>query len=431
MCMSDVVVVLLLTVAWGVASFSRPHVKRLYSSRHIGEPVVEVLWLFEGGVLDHHGARLLLVEERGVVHLSIVYCLHLSFSEPLDALAIFPQTKLNFVVLGDDVGAKAVLFALVPVALVAPLIGPCVDAKAVLLVILVLSLVHSAVIPNVDAHALHVIVEPLTLIPSAVEPRVHADARYLVLPPVARVHRSIVPLVATDAVLASKGVLTLILRLVSPGLNTVAMLKVILPHALILSTIHVLVRSHAVRLVIRPVPVIDVTVHVDKSALTVSSILTPLTGVLGLVSPHLLAKAIAEASLPLAAVDGTSAEYVRGPLLPWLIRIVKVLRDRLTSLLLREVLGATQLLRLEHADQAACRVTAPPCLNLDNKFHLVLQQFVIVYILDAKSTCAILSDPSASSLIAKALRLAIHVELGMLTVLAHTIAAIRLTVAHL
>ena len=110
------------------------------------------------------------MKERLVAHLHIVNSLHLCLIKPFYALAILPEPEFDFVVARDDVRAEAVLLALVPVALVAPLVRPCVDAEAVLLVILVLAAVLSPIVPNVDAHALHIIVQPLALILAPVEP---------------------------------------------------------------------------------------------------------------------------------------------------------------------------------------------------------------------------------------------------------------------
>ena len=150
------------------------------------------------------------MEESGVIHLHVIDCLHLGLIEPLDTLAILPQSILYFVVLGHHICAKTMLLAFVPVALVAPLVCPLVNAEAMLLVILVLASILTAIIPNVDSHALHVIVQPLTLVLTAIKPRVNANARDLILSPVARVHRPIVPLVTSNAMLAAKGIVTLI-----------------------------------------------------------------------------------------------------------------------------------------------------------------------------------------------------------------------------
>ena len=74
------------------------------------------------------------MEESRIAHLHVVDCLHLSLIEPFNTLSIFPKTKLDLVVPGYDIGAKSMLFSLVPEALVAACISPRVDAKPVLLV---------------------------------------------------------------------------------------------------------------------------------------------------------------------------------------------------------------------------------------------------------------------------------------------------------
>ena len=132
--------------------------------------VFESLGLTEGGLRVNHLVRVCLVEETRIVETEIIDGLHLNLVEPLDALAIFPQTVLSFVVLGHHVSANAVLLSFVPVAFVASAVSPSVHTEAMLLVILVFTLVHSAVVPNVNAHTLHVILEPLAFVPTTVEP---------------------------------------------------------------------------------------------------------------------------------------------------------------------------------------------------------------------------------------------------------------------
>ena len=150
------------------------------------------------------------MEVLGVVQLIHVDCLDLILVEPLNTLAIFPQTELLFAILRHVVSAHPMLFTSIPVALVAPAISPSVDAEAVFLVILVLTLVNSAIIPNIDTHTLHVILEPLALVAPSIKPRVDAYSADFVLPPISRILAAIIPLVATDAVFASISVISLI-----------------------------------------------------------------------------------------------------------------------------------------------------------------------------------------------------------------------------
>ena len=275
------------------------------------EAVIELWWLKEGRFGLNHALGIRLMEERRIVHLHIVDRLYLGLVEPLNALAVLPQAELDLVVFGDDIGAESVLFAFVPVAFIAALISPRVDPKAVLFVIFVLAAVHSSVVPDVNSHALHVIVEPFSLVLAAVKPRVDADARDFIFSPISRVHRPVIPLVTADAVLAAEGVVTLVARLISPRLHAVAMLEIVLPHALVLGPIHVFVDAAAVGLVIGPIAIVNVSVNVYEATLAMGSILSPFSAVLSPIVPGLLAEAIAEASLPLTAVDGSRFESVR------------------------------------------------------------------------------------------------------------------------
>lgn len=374
------------------------------------------------------------MEECCIVHLQLIDGLHLSFVEPFDALTVLPKAELHFIVLGHDIGAQPVLLALVPVALVAALVGPRVDAESVLLIVLVLALVHPAIVPNVNAHAFHVIVQPFALVASAIEPRVDTDAGNLVLSPVAGVHGSIVPLVAADAVLAAEGVVALVLGLVRPGLNAVAVLQVVLPEALVLCPIHVLVDATAIGLVVGPVAVVDVAIDMDESAFAVGPILTPLTTVFGPVRPRLLTKSITEATLPLACVNSARLESVRRSLLALLIRIVDIFGDSFARLLLSEILAASHLLGFEERDQLACPVSSVPGLQLDNEFHVRYQKFVVVLVVrDATATGTIqAAGPFVSAPIQalKLRRLAVHVEFCMLAILGHAVATISRTISH-
>jgi len=128
------------------------------------------------------------MEKCFIAHLHVINCLNLSLIEPFDALAVLPETKLDFVVSRDDVSTQTMLLALVPISFVAPRISPRVDTKAMLFVIFVLAAVLTAVIPNVDSHAFHIIVKPLTLILSPIKPRINADTADFIFTPVASVH---------------------------------------------------------------------------------------------------------------------------------------------------------------------------------------------------------------------------------------------------
>mmetsp|Transcript_16812 Transcript_16812/g.21278 ORF Transcript_16812/g.21278 Transcript_16812/m.21278 type:complete len:331 (-) Transcript_16812:150-1142(-) len=318
------------------------------------------------------------MEESGVVHLAVVDSLHLRLIEPFNALAVLPQAILHLVVFGHDVGAEPVLLALVPVALVAALIGPGIDAETMLFVVFVLALVHSTIVPDVNAHALHVVVQPLALILATIEPGVDANTTDFVLAPVARVHGAIVPLVAADTVLAAESIVALIARLVRPGLHTVPVLQVVLPHALILRTVDVLVDTTTIGFIVGPVPVINVSIDMNKSALAMCTVFSPLSRVFGPVAPGLFAETITESALPLASVHRACLESVGWALLTCLIGIVDALCHGLARLLLCEVFATAELFCLEQGDQSTSSVPTPSCLQLHDKSHFCHKQLRVV-----------------------------------------------------
>lgn len=98
----------------------------------------------------------------------VVDRLHLRFVEPLDTFAVLPKSKLNFIILRDNISSKPMLLPFVPVAFVAALVSPSVDSKSVLLVVLVLAAIHATIVPDVDTHPLHVVVEPFSLVLAAI-----------------------------------------------------------------------------------------------------------------------------------------------------------------------------------------------------------------------------------------------------------------------
>ena len=150
------------------------------------------------------------MEESLIAHLHVIDSLNLCFIEPFDALAILPQAELNFIVARHNICAKAMLFTLVPVSLIASLISPSVDPKTVLLIILVLPAILSSIVPDVDAHTLHVIVQPLTLVFASIKPRIDSNATDFVFPPVTSIHGAIVPLIAAYPMLPTKGIVSLV-----------------------------------------------------------------------------------------------------------------------------------------------------------------------------------------------------------------------------
>lgn len=150
------------------------------------------------------------MEEGGVVELEVVNRSDLDLIKPLDALAVFPESALDFVILWHQVRTDAMLLALVPVAFVAATICPCINAKTVLFIIFILALIHAAIVPDVYAHAFHIVLVPLTFVSAAIQPRVDTNSGYLVLLPVTHVLRAVIPLIAADAMLASECVIALV-----------------------------------------------------------------------------------------------------------------------------------------------------------------------------------------------------------------------------
>jgi len=118
----------------------------------------------------------------------IVYSLNLSLVEPLDTLAVLPETELYFVVFGHNVRPQTVLLTLVPKAFVAALVGPSINSEAMFFIVLVLSAVHPSVVLNVNAHTFHIVIKPLSLVLAAVQPRINTDPRNFILSPIACVH---------------------------------------------------------------------------------------------------------------------------------------------------------------------------------------------------------------------------------------------------
>ena len=150
------------------------------------------------------------MEEGGVVELEVVNRSDLDLIKPLDALAVFPESALDFVILWHQVRTDAMLLALVPVAFVAATICPCINAKTVLFIIFILALIHAAIVPDVYAHAFHIVLVPLTFVSAAIQPRIDTNPGYLVLFPVTHVLRAVIPLIAADAMLASECVIALV-----------------------------------------------------------------------------------------------------------------------------------------------------------------------------------------------------------------------------
>jgi len=142
----------------------------LYAALDFGKSLLEIKRLEETSICFDHLLRISLMEERTIVHLTIVNCLYLSLKEPFNAFAIFPQSILHLVVFGNYVSAQAMLLSFKPVALIASLISPRVNSKTMFLVVFVLTLVHTAIVPYVDSHAFHIVVEPFALVFAPIKP---------------------------------------------------------------------------------------------------------------------------------------------------------------------------------------------------------------------------------------------------------------------
>lgn len=150
------------------------------------------------------------MEECRIVHLKVIDSLHLSLIEPLNALAVFPESKLDFLVLGHHISPQPMLLALKPITFISALISPLIDPISMFFVSLVIPRVLSPVVPDINAQAFHIILKPLSFVKSAIEPLIDSYPRYLVLLPVARILRAVVPLEAADAMLAPLGVISFI-----------------------------------------------------------------------------------------------------------------------------------------------------------------------------------------------------------------------------
>ena len=180
-----------------------------------------------------------------------------------------------------------------------------------------------------------------------------------------------------------------------------------------------LVCSHTVGFIIGPVAIIDVTINMDESALAMGSVFSPLSSVFGLISPDLLAKAITEATLPLASVNSSRFKNVRRSLNPWLIRVIDVLGDRLACFLLRKILATAEHFCSDERNVATRVVAAPPRLQLHNMLEFLFEKRVVVNVAATDSETLGASFVTAAG--SKPLSLLVHVELSVLSVFAHAV----------
>ena len=135
-----------------------------------------------------------------------------------------------------------------------------------------------------------------------------------------------------------------------------------------------LVNSGSVRLIVGPEPVIDVTVHVDEFSFSMGAVIAPFSRILRAVWPDLLAKAVAEATLPFSLVGGARLELIELTALSRLVRVpVAITTDGFTGLFLSEVFATSKLVGTEHARDASGLIPAPESLNFRYKMHLLLE----------------------------------------------------------
>ena len=130
------------------------------------------------------------------------------------------------------------------------------------------------------------------------------------------------------------------------------------------------VDSAAVCLVVGPVAIVDVSIDMNETTFTMSSVLAPLSAIFGSIIPGLLTETVTEATLPLACVDCSSLESVGRTLFPLLVWIVSILRYRLTSFFLGEILATAKLLGTKKRYETASCVATPERLQRYDLFHL-------------------------------------------------------------
>jgi len=227
--------------------------------------------------------------------------------EPQNAFAILPETILDAPLRAVTERSKAMLLALVPPAIVLTPVLPLISAKAFLHVLEKLSLVLDTIRLNVNAIALHVVRMPLAIVLASIEPEVDTVAMALVVEPLTVVRAAIGPDILTPALFLGHGVVTIKLGAFSPSFDAMSMLQVLFPHAFIARTFDRSIYTIAVSFVVEPIPIIYIAICVEKLPIATRLIELPITFVAGRVRPHHRAFAMAQATFPLALVDGTGA----------------------------------------------------------------------------------------------------------------------------
>ena len=233
-----------------------------------GRPLERAVW-FEGSL------ALRVFELNGEIKANLVYQNDGLLVEPFHALTVFPESILNVALRAVYVGAKAVLFALVPPTLVLASICPVINSEPFLLVHNVLSVVAHPIGIHVNAKALHIVGFPLTVVFATIFPEVHSIAVEFVVQPLAIICRTVGPGVLTSALFLAHDVLALVLGSFRPGLDPMAVLLIFLPVAFVSGPLDIGVDSEAVGLVVHPSPVIDVAIGMEELAVAASLIVLP------------------------------------------------------------------------------------------------------------------------------------------------------------
>merc|ERR1740129_2484235 len=118
---------------------------------------VRSAWLCSMQLLRHYQVSSMTCAARGLV---LVLC------EPARSSPLLPLA-ISFFASCCRVGTRPVLFAVLPLALVLPAIGPLENARARLLVVVVLTLIAAPIAPREEPFAVHSVLCPLALVPAA------------------------------------------------------------------------------------------------------------------------------------------------------------------------------------------------------------------------------------------------------------------------
>ena len=199
------------------------------------------------------------------------------------------------------------LVSFVPPALVLAPICPAILAVALLHVLRVLSVVPDAVRVEVDSMTFHIVHVPLTIVFASIMPQVYPIAVNLIIDPLTFEGAAVGPGIFTSALLLRVRIIAGVLSAFSPCLDTRPMLKVIFPVAFVACTLDVRIDAKAIRFIVYPGTIVDISVGVEEFSITTRLIELKITLVARPIHPHHRASAMAQATLPLARVDGSSS----------------------------------------------------------------------------------------------------------------------------